>query len=188
MSRHKTGRLSVISTAMALWGAGFVLVAGPARAQATCNGLVATIEAAPGETVIEGTSGDDVIVGTADDDMIDGGGGNDVICGGAGDDLIFGGRGDDVILGDTGADDLFGGAGDDDLNGPDQFVARGRSGKLRLVKKEESIDTLDGGGHFEGDNCFVSALDEALNCELLIGPTGDDDLHGGGGGRPGDGG
>ena len=96
----------------------------PAGAQATCGGLVPTIESNAAEIV--GTTGNDVILagpgnnmirGIAGDDVICGGDGDDEIIGGLGADIIFAGNGDDFVKGGSGADDIFGGPGDDELRG-----------------------------------------------------------------------
>lgn len=89
-----------------------VLVAGPARAQAT-GGCPEPVKGA----VIEGTAGDDVLTGTAGDDIIRAGDGNDRVDGAGGNDVIHGAGGVDILLGGPGCDTLYGGDGIDFLSG-----------------------------------------------------------------------
>ncbi|MBD3925126.1 hypothetical protein IEZ26_10875 [Nocardioides cavernae] len=96
-----------------------VLAAGPATAEATCDGKVPSIVVVPG-TPTTGTPGDDVILGTYARDAIDGGAGNDTICGLGNADTLVGGPGGDRLFG--GLDDYYvpddGYAGDTLVPGP----------------------------------------------------------------------
>lgn len=83
----------------------------------TCNGLAATIIAAPGQVAVNGTNGDDVIVGNELDNLIDAKRGDDTVCSLGGDDSVNGGAGNDTILGGKGSDSIRGGPGDDLLMG-----------------------------------------------------------------------
>jgi hypothetical protein len=159
------------------------LVSLPSSAQAanaTCNGLAATITSS--ESVINGTkkadvivvqgsgihsvnsgTGDDVICGSAGDDTINSGSGNDTISSGPGNDTVAGGPGDDSILGGDGADSLNGGSGSD-------FI-RGLRGDDKLMGGT-GLDTLAGGAGNDG----ISGGDDP---DRLNGDAGADSLSGG---------
>jgi peptidoglycan/xylan/chitin deacetylase (PgdA/CDA1 family) len=140
-----------------------------AQAQATCGGLVVTVDLGAGQVP---TSGPDVILGTAGPDVISGLGGADVICGLGGDDTIFGGPGDDTIFGGDGNDTIFGGDGNDTIFG---------EGGGDTIQGNAGNDTIDGGA---GDD-VLSGND---GDDQVAGGIGDDTIYGGAGADTIDGG
>ncbi len=143
----------------------------PAAPRPTCEGRVATIVAAPGQTRIAGTPGADVIIATGAADTIDARGGADTICAGRGADAIRGGSGNDVIRGGAGDDDLRGDAGDDLLlGGAGKDDLRGAGGDDRLGGGDGD-DRVDGGAG-------ADLLDEqrlgGRGNDRLLGASGDD--------------
>jgi uncharacterized protein YaiE (UPF0345 family) len=135
----------------------------------TCEGRIATIVAAPGQTHITGTSGRDVIIATAGADTIDARGGDDTICAGRGNDTIHAGSGNDVIRAGAGKDHVLGDAGNDLLlGGPGDDVLSGGAGNDRL-----------GGG--DGDDRVDGGSGNDLLDEMKLGGAGRDRLAGGAG-------
>ena len=91
-------------------GLAFVFDSDARDVGATCNGLIATVDLAAGDSP---TDGADVIVGTDGPDIINAGAGNDTICAGGGDDIINAGNGADTVFAGDGDDTIQAGQGRD---------------------------------------------------------------------------
>ena len=159
------------------------LVAVPSSAQAanaTCNGLAATITSS--KSVINGTKTADVIVVQgAGIHSVNSGDGNDVICGSAGADTVNGGAGNDTVNGGPGDDSILGGDGADSMNGGSgSDVIKGLRGDDTLMGGN-GLDTLAGGAGNDtmqgGDD--ADRITGGLGSDVLVGGAGDDTLQGG---------
>ena len=152
--------------------AGFVaLPSGAQAANATCNGLAATITSSA--RIINGTSAADVIVVQgAGVHSVNSGNGNDVICGSVGDDTINSGPGNDTVLAGDGNDVISSLDGNDTVNGGSgNDTISGGAGK----------DTISGGAGKDaisgGDD--PDRLNGDAGADSLSGGAGNDTLQGG---------
>ena len=179
-------------------GLAFVFDSDARDVGATCNGLIATVDLAAGDSP---TDGADVIVGTDGPDIINAGAGNDTICAGGGDDIINAGNGADTVFAGDGDDTIQAGQGRDtvDAGDGDDFVSGGR-GKDALngragnddLRGNEGTDTINGGpgddelrGGQKADIVFGNSGNDILiggtRPDILIGGNGLDSYNGGSG-------
>ncbi len=163
----------------------------------TCDGKLATIVAAPGQSLVVGTPRDDVIVALGDSHSVYGRDGSDTICTGTDFDLIEGGPGDDTIIdagwsstgkGDTvrgeagndtistgGSNDrIDGGSGNDTINsGGGDDVVDGQGGD-DTIGTAAGNDRVDGGlGH--------DAVTDTDGHNVVLGNAGNDAITTGAG-------
>jgi Ca2+-binding RTX toxin-like protein len=90
------------------------------------------------------------LAGSPYNDTLTGSGTDNTLRGGVGADTEHGGEANDSVIGGGGADNLYGDDGDDIVNSQDGV---------------NSNDSLDGGGHVNGDSCLTDASEEAIiNC------------------------
>jgi Ca2+-binding RTX toxin-like protein len=144
-----------------------------ARAATTCNGLEATLEGSPGETVL-GTAGDDVLV-TRGAARVDSGAGDDSICvTGRGTVVVNAGSGDDFVGGRAHKGKAFVSLG----FGDDVFF--GGDGVDRVWSQEASNQTSSEDGDFidtgDGDDYVISGSSTAPNIDTVFLGPGDDTL------------
>ena len=108
-------------------------------------GVVAHVEAGPGDDVVTNGTGGGTASGAAGNDRLFGDSGADLLVGGPGDDTLQGAPGDDRLAGGSGRDELDGEDGDDRLTGGDgRDLVTGGDGADRLGGGS-GADVLDGG-------------------------------------------
>ena len=124
-----------------------------------------------------GGSAADTLTGSAADNVLAGGGAGDTIAGGAGDDILNGNAGTDAMFGGDNNDTLQGGAGADSMGGGPGIDKADYSDALTGIDVTLD-DVANDGTPAEGDNAWVSRIENVLGGRFNDTIQGDSDANG----------